>query len=343
MINPRYAPALALALVCGAAHASASAGHFTFKDWEVACDNTRRCEAAGYQKEDAAEPVVLALARDAGATASVSLKLSPYTDDDAKLGPLTVQVGQTTVRGLRADAELTPEQVARLLPLLLNAESAKVSAGKRTWTLSLAGIKAALLKLDDVQGRVGTPTALAMPGAKPASAVLPPLPAPQVKQLPAVATRKEDTKLLPLIVKTLKHGGCESPVDIADGERQNELHRLSASQVLLVLECGRGAYQSSFELWTASDKAPYAPKPVKLPDATGRGDAYLMNPGFDNNQLTSFGKGRGIGDCNVAATWAWTATGFQLIEASSGQLCRGIPGGYPLRDYTATVIHPAGK
>jgi len=161
--------------------------------------------------------------------------------------------------------------------------------------------------------------------------------------LSLTATRKDDARLLPLIVKTLKHGGCESPVDIADGERQKELHRLSASQVLLVLECGRGAYQSSFELWTASDKAPYAPKPVKLPDANGRRDAYLMNPGFDNNQLKSFGKGRGIGDSNVAATWAWTATGFQLIEASSGQLGRGIPGGYPLRDYTATVIDPAGK
>lgn len=341
MMNRLHWPALALALLGGtAAHANAVAGHFTFKDWEVACDNTRRCEAAGYQKEEAQQPVVLALTREAGATAPVKAVFSPYAQDEDKLGALTVQVGQTTVRGLRADEELTPEQVARLLPLLLNAESAKVSAGKRSWTLSLAGIKAALLKLDDVQGRVGTPTALAMPGAKPASAVLPPLPAPQVTLLPALATRKEDARLLPLIVKTLKHGGCADPVDIADGERMNELYRLSATQVLLVLECGRGAYQSSFELWTASDKAPHAPKRVALPDPAKTTGSYLLNPAFEGGRLSSYAKGRGIGDCGSAAEWGWTASGFQLIAASSGQLCRGVPGGVPLRDYTATVIGP---
>ena len=338
MMKTAHLSALALALIGGIAHA----GHFTFKDWEVACDNTRRCEVAGYQKEEAQEPVVLALSRDAGATAPVKARFSPYAQDVDKLGVLTVQVGQTTVRGLRADEDLTPEQVDKLLPLLLNAESAKISAGKRSWTLSLAGIKAALLKLDDVQGRVGTPTALAMPGAKPASAALPPLPAPQVKLLPAFATRKEDAQLLPLIVKTLKQGGCAEPVDIAESDRQNELYRLSAKQVLLVLECARGAYQSSFELWTANDKAPYAPKPVKLPDPTGTNGGYLLNPGFDQGRLTSYGKGRGIGDCGNSAEWGWTATGFQLISASSGQLCRGLPGGFPLQDYTATVIS-AGK
>ena len=329
-------PALALALVSSAA----SAGHFTFQDWEVACDNTRRCEAVGYQAEEAPAPVALLLARAAGATAPVTARLTPYLDDDSTIGPLTVQVGPTTVRGLRADVELQPEQVARLLPLLLNAAAATVSDGKHTWTLSLAGMKAALLKLDDVQGRVGTATALAMPGARPAAAVRAPLPPPEVRPLPAVATRKGDEKLLPLIVKTLKHGGCDSPVDLVGGERYNELHRLSATQVLLVLECGRGAYQSSFELWTASDRPPYAAKPVKLPDPTGANDGYLLNPSFEDGQLSSYAKGRGLGDCNSQAAWSWTASGFKLVEASSGQLCRGFPGGVPLRDYTATVLKP---
>ncbi len=338
MMKTAHLSALALALIGGIAHA----GHFTFKDWEVACDNMRHCAAIGYQKEEASNPVVLALGREAGAATPVNARLYPYTDDGAEVGPLTVQVGKATMRGVRADEQLTPEQVTKLLALLLNADSAKVSDGKRSWILSLAGMKAALLKLDDVQGRVGTPTALAMPGAKPASAVLPPLPAPEVKLLPPVPARKEDAKLLPLIVKTLKQGGCAEPVDIAESDRQNELYRLSAKQVLLVLECARGAYQSSFELWTASDKAPYAPKPVKLPDPTGTNGGYLLNPGFDQGRLTSYGKGRGIGDCGNSAEWGWTATGFQLIEATSGQLCRGVPGGFPLRDFTATVIS-AGK
>lgn len=329
-------PALALALMSGAA----SAGHFTFKDWEVACDNTRRCEAVGYQAEEAPAPVALLLARAAGTSAPVTARLSPYLDDDSAIGPLTVQVGQTTVRGLRADVELKPEQVAKLLPLLLGADAATVSDSKHTWTLSLAGMKAALLKLDDVQGRVGTATALTMRGARPAASVLAPLPPPEVRQLPAVAARKGDEQLLPLIVKTLKHGGCDSPVDLVGGERYNELHRLSATQVLLVLECGRGAYQSSFELWTASDRPPYAAQPVKLPDPTGANDGYLLNPSFEDGQLSSYAKGRGLGDCNSQATWSWTARGFQLMEAASGRLCRSFPGGISLRDYTANVIKP---
>ncbi|KQQ44485.1 hypothetical protein ASF61_21645 [Duganella sp. Leaf126] len=330
---------LGAAIVAASAHAE----HFTFKDWEVACDNTRRCEAVGYQKEEAAEPVLLALTRAAGAMAPVEAVFSPYTDDDIKLGALTVRVGRTTMRGLHADVALTPEQVGKLLPLLLNAESAKVSDGKRVWVLSLAGVKAALLKLDDLQGRVGTPTALAMRGNKPADAALAPLPAPQVQLLPAVATRAGDARLLPAIVQGLPHGGCESASDIADSERQNELHRLSSGQVLLVLECNRGAYQSSFELWTANDKAPYAAKRVRLPDAGGQQEAYVMNPAFDHGTLSSFSKGRGIADCNASASWGWTAAGFQLIEASSGQLCRGMPGGYSLREYTATVVRARAR
>jgi len=333
-------PALALALLSGAA----SAGHFTFKDWEVACDNTRRCEAVGYQAESGEQnlPVLLWLRRDAGAAAPVSARISVQSEDDGAAGPLTVQVGAATVRGLHVDDLLAPEQVAKLLPLLLNADTAKVSDRKHTWTLSLAGIKAALLKIDDVQGRVGTSTALALRGARPAAAVLPPLAPPDVRPLPAVATREGDDRLLPLIVKNLKHGGCEDAFETGYGEPNNEIHRLSATQVLLVLECGRGAYQSSYQVWTASDQPPYAARPVKLPDVDG-GEGYVMNPSFQNGQLSSFGKGRGISDCNTHARWAWTASGFALIEAASGRLCRGFPGGYPLRDYTATVIPPAVK
>lgn len=332
-------PALALALVSGAA----GAGHFTFQDWEVACDNTRRCEAAGYQREDQFPPIVLWLARAPGADAPVRAKFVPMTEDgeEAK-GPLTVRIGQVTVRGVQANAELAPEQVAKMLPPMLNAGAAQVTAGQRTWTLSLAGMKAALLKLDDVQGRVGTPTALAMPGARPAGSVLPALPAPVVRPLPAVAARKDDARLLAPIVKTLAHGGCENDGDIADDHRDNSIHRLSASQVLLVLECGRGAYQSSYELWTASDRPPYRAKRVKVPDSTG-GDGYVMNPSFEDNRLSSMGKGRGIFDCGAWATWAWTAAGFQLIEASSAQQCRGFAGGYTLPDYTATVVQPGAR
>ena len=344
-MSDRRWPALALALISGAA----SAGHFTFTDWEVACDNTRHCEAVGYQAEGDTPAVLLWLGRDAGPTAPVSARISVQSEDDGAAGPLTLQVGPAIVRGLRADDLLKAEQVARLLPLLVNAESATVADGKHTWTLSLAGMKAALLKMDEVQGRVGTATVLARPGVRsadrsavrPIASVLAPVAPPRIQQLPTFAYRAADAGLLPLILKTIAHGGCEDGFDAGGGEPYNEIHRLSATQVLLLLECSRGAYQSSYEAWMANDQPPYAARPVTLPFDTAGLGGYLMNPGFANGQLTSLGKGRGINDCNEQATYAWTAAGFRLVQASSGQLCRGFPGGYPLRDYTATVIQPA--
>ncbi len=336
-------PALLFALVCGAAHAS----HQVFKDWEVACDNTRRCEAAGYEAEDAPAPVVVSLLREAGAAAPVKLRLMPYANDEVVAGPLTVQVGTAILRGLPAGTELPPEQVARLLPLLRDADAARIADGKREWILSLAGIKAALLRIDDVQGRLGTPTALVRPGTRPVDTVRAPVPVvpvvPVVRLLPVAAPRQDDRRLLPLILATLKNDGCEDPIDFDGGERDNEIHRLSASQVLLILQCTRGIYQSGFAVWIANDKPPYAPQPARLRDALGREQPLVLEAAFYNNELTSIGKRRGLGDCNVKASWGWTAAGFQLVEAYSSELCRAIPDGYLLRDYTATMIRPASR
>ncbi len=319
----------ALALVA----ASVGAAHFTIKDWEVACDNTRACEAVGYQADDGdSAPVTLWLGRPAGPTGAVAAKLGVYTE--AEVGPLTLQVGKLTLRGLTSDAELSSAQIARLLPALLDADSAEVTDGKAKWRLSLAGMKAALLKMDDLQGRVGTVTALVRPGSKPAGAVLPPLPAPVLRPLALPPERKQDAALLPVIVKSLPKGGCHEQPELSDaGESQSEIHRLSASKMLLLVECGRGAYQSSFAVWIADDKAPYAAKLVRLPYENGMQEPELLGAWFDKGTLSSLGKGRGLADCNTQVSWVWTAEGFKLSSSSSGSLCRGVPGGYSLSEW----------
>lgn len=326
------------------AGSSASAAHFTIKDWEVACDNTRACEAVGYQADEGdSAPVALWLGRPAGASGAVAAKLSVIAENEAAVGPLTLRVGQLTLAGLTSEAELTPAQIARLLPALLDGGYADVTDGKGKWRLSLAGMKAALLKMDDLQGRVGTVTALVKPGAKPASGVLPPVPAPVLRGLATVPERKQDAALLPVIVKKLPKGGCDEQPDlIGGGESQSEIYRLSGSKLLLVIECGRGAYQSSFAVWTADDKAPYAAKRVRLADADGGVRDELLNPGFDKGELGSFARGRGLGDCNSQASWVWTAEGFKLASASSARLCRGVPGGYMLSDWTTAKSEPRG-
>ncbi|GJJ03552.1 hypothetical protein RugamoR64_40900 [Duganella rhizosphaerae] len=328
---------LKLVLITAALAAASTTGavNFGFQDWEVACDNTRRCEAAGFQTDESESlPVSLWLGRAAGAAAVLEAKLIVVSDDDQRAGPLTITVGKLTLGGLKPETRLTAEQVARLMPQLQNAESAKVSDGKHQWLLSLAGLKAALLKMDDLQGRVGTVTALVKPGTRPASEVLPPLAPPTVRPLPLPPAQKGDDKLLAAIVKTMRPGDCGA--DLKDSNADQSLHRLPGAKVLLVLECERAAYQSSYGLWIARDKPPYDPKPLDPPGMEGGG---VMNASFEDGKLGSYAKGRGIFDCGGFWTWVWTAQGFQLVDMSQSNMCRGVPGGgVSLREWVAKVV-----
>ncbi|GJI98850.1 hypothetical protein RugamoR57_55680 [Duganella caerulea] len=324
--------ALAAALPAGAAPYNGT--RFGAKDWEVACDNTRRCEAVGFQSEESeSAPVALWLGRDAGPAGALEAKLHVVIPDDKDAGPLTITVGKLALGGLKADTGLTAEQIGRLMPQLLNAESAKVSDGKHQWLLSLAGLKAVLLKMDDVQGRVGTVTALVKAGMRPASEVLPALVPPTVRPVPLPPAQKGDDKLLAAILKTMRVEDCEVALGESGGDQS--IHRLPGGKVLLVLECDRAAYQSSYGLWVARDKPPYDLKPLEVPGMEGGG---IMNASLEGGKLSSYAKGRGLFDCGGFWTWVWTAQGFQLIDVSQANICRGMPGGVTLRDWVAREI-----
>ena len=49
--------------------------HFSHEDWEIACDNTRACRAAGYQSDQADRAVSVLLTRKAGPNQPVSAEL----------------------------------------------------------------------------------------------------------------------------------------------------------------------------------------------------------------------------------------------------------------------------
>lgn len=53
IINTRLALAVGLALLSNLSFAAEISGlHFMYKDWELACDNTGACRAAGYQADE---------------------------------------------------------------------------------------------------------------------------------------------------------------------------------------------------------------------------------------------------------------------------------------------------
>lgn len=315
-----------------AASAQAEPREFVYKDWGAACDNTRHCEVVGYQQMEEGAPVTLWIGRDAGGNAPLKAGLMAYVEGEDE-GLLTIRAGDVTIAGIKQ--ELTAEQIGRLLPALKKADSAQVSDGKHQWTLSLAGLNAALLKIDDVQGRVGTVTALARPGNKPVSAVPAALPTPQLRAAPLPKPRASDKALLPAVLQALKGEDCED----AGSQNGAELYRISNSQLLVVRQCWLGAYQGSYSVWRVNDKPPYAPVRMMLPDIEGKDQESAVEAYFEGGVLSSYAKGRGLGDCGGSDAWLWTASGFKLMESASGPLCRGMPGGgFMLRHWTAQQV-----
>ncbi|WP_422506556.1 DUF1176 domain-containing protein [Stenotrophomonas sp. GZD-301] len=322
------------------AHAAAAVPapgeRFTHHDWTLACDNTRTCRAAGYQNDDEGgnAPVSVLLTRRAGPNQPVSaeLMLGQYDDTTFPAG-LTLQINGVALGALvynREDgsATLTAPQVATLLAALKRDSHIDVigNDGQR-WVLSDRGASAVLLKMDALQGRLGTPGALMRKGTAAESSVLPALPVPVVTLGKAVATRPADAALAHSPALRAALAAATSPDDcealgpgegLVEGEAPQEMtvSRLSASKLLVSVGCWRAAYNTGDGYWVVNDHAPYAPVLV----TTLGGDD-------DGRTITSASKGRGLGDCWYTAAWSWDGTRFVPTAESSTGLCRLVAAG----------------
>jgi len=211
MLHKIHISSLACLIVMAAgavAHAAEAPGlGFMHGDWEITCDNTRTCRAAGYHSESASDdgdaepnvepnaeplPVSVLLTRNAGPHAPVRAELqignAGAEDEKDELHlplALTMSIngqalGKVAIVNDSWTADLTPAQNKALLAALTRASKIAWSDGKRTWRLSDKGAAAVLLKMDEFQGRLGTPGALVRKGTRDEGSVLPALPAPVV-------------------------------------------------------------------------------------------------------------------------------------------------------------------
>lgn len=304
---------------------------FTHKDWALQCDNTRTCRAVGYQNEAGeSEPVSIRLTREAGPDTAVLVDLQVSTEK-ATPASLNLKIGALSLSGLTGEMPRVPAaQVARLLQELQKNEEAIVTAGKDRWVLSLAGASAVLLKMDEAQGRVGTPGALVRRGTKAESSVLSPVPAPVVNAVLLVAERKGDAALArPLLAAIDAKEVAERCNSDAPQPADVQVHRLTDRRVLLSIPCAMGAYNFGGLNWLANDRPPYQPQQI---DAEGEFDAA-------DGSIRSSMKGRGIGDCWSMEEWHFDGRNFVLTGRSSDSMCRGFAGGaWQLPAYTAKVV-----
>lgn len=323
---------------------------FAHNDWEIVCDNTRTCRAAGYQQEAGDNwPVSVLLTRKAGPHQPVTaqLQIGSYGDDDflqklpAKF-TATMKIdgqpqGSVALSRKELVADLSPQQTEALLAALTRTSRIEWTANGIVWKLSGKGAAAVLLKMDEFQGRIGTTGALVRKGAKGEESVLPALEAPVVVAGPVPKGGAEDKRLAGVQGKAVADAlrasmkgdnDCEELPSIGKTDNPLSLARLSDGKLLASALCWRAAYNEGYGYWVVNANAPYAPVLV-----TANGTD------FRDGTISSVQKGRGLADCIGQEAWTWDGSRFVQTLISTSGMCRLVaPGGaWELPSFVATV------
>ncbi|MFL6863938.1 MAG: DUF1176 domain-containing protein [Allosphingosinicella sp.] len=299
-----------------------------FKDWTVACDNGRACEAIALIPTNAEPGDWLTLRVERGGAPGARPRLSLASDESGEeIRPaslwadgkkLPVRFGADAAVGEGSEAVVAALRSAGRL-------EARDGAGHPLGLVSLAGASAALLYMDDRQQRVGTATALARPGPKPATAVPPPPAYPVVK---AAAGSKKPPRRLAKAEWTKRRNEACGEVQPAD-EAAPDFYRLDAAHSLasIPVRCLSGAYNAATLLLVAGETGPWRPPaydyPVDSGGEAGDGTAYNADWSDKDGALFMFMKGRGLGDCGTRERFVWDGARFRLVDQARLDECRG--------------------
>ncbi|WP_420207930.1 DUF1176 domain-containing protein [Candidatus Electronema sp. JC] len=179
-------------------------------------------------------------------------------------------------------------------------------------------------------------------GYKTEEQVLPPI-SMKTLAVPVIPpTTKEDEKILTALKEFLDAECAEKdayPEDACKTERKIE--RLSEDKLLVSMLIDRAAYNQTVAVYIINDNPPYNPKPATedgmIYDSAGGFGLEVQNIGM----LHSSARGRGLGDCWIWASWAWTGKSFEKATEGSSGMCRGFGGGaWDLPTFVSKVVNP---
>ncbi|RZJ01648.1 MAG: DUF1176 domain-containing protein [Brevundimonas sp.] len=323
-----------------------------FRDWTAVCNNGNDCYAFGFAPDYGAGWVRIFM--PAGPNAEPQVAFGLWSEDfykGASTGkgppPLSLVIDGRVFPGVIAGASDEDAPVGEirtgvrgLISALAAGRALEIRAGE-TQAISISGSSAALLWIDERQGRLGTTTALLRRGDRPASSVPPAATLPLVQAAPvADQTGFGEKQPLPAPLRAVPSvAACLE--ETADNEwlRDDVMSaRLDARTELWAVPCGAGAYNVSHQ-WYVTGPGGRDPRPAELLGSGGprTGDAAevwpansTINGGYAANAraIVAFSKGRGIGDCGTSQTWVWTGRRFELeLEDSMGH-CAGVAPDY---------------
>ena len=298
---------------------------FTQKDWELACDNTGTCRAAGYgvrmgevsvlltrnagsEQRLAATATFAQIEHDIPADSTASLLI-----DDRDLGALDAQDD--------SHFRLDSDQTAALLQALANQRKIEFTLNGQHLPLSSAGIAF-------IKQRVG--------GAGD-DAILPATAAPEIIAAPVIHNAQpvalsilQRQKLLPSLTPLLNQrcDDWQNPA-IPAAERQITLTALDKTHSLVQALCWRAPYNDGYALWLVDNAQLNKPRLL-----TTEASSYA------NGTIVFLHKERGIADCLTGETRVWDGKTFTPSLKYSTGMCREItPGGtWMLPTFVSQVI-----
>lgn len=332
-----------------AASAASASSDKSFKDWYAACDNLRNCSAFGFDPATNSGYVRVERggAADAPARITISVDLTDAADYTVSFDPalpglpdraLTGEEGEGNDyrRTLLAEGPAAKALIESLRKAQAIVVTRRPAQEKNLDTpvskISMSGAVAALLWIDDQQKRVDTVTAMIKPGSKPSSAIPPQPKAPVI--VAAKPTKEKAAAKTPagLIAKGRALCGESDPKS-----KLEDSYPLGGGVVLYEFSCpdNSGAYNFQSVYIMGPDGNVQAVKPVSFKWPIKVGDQQnddgdnngLINAVFDPEKmtLTSFNKGRGIGDCGSEEEWVYDGKTFRLAQIRFMSECNGVP------------------
>ena len=303
----------------------------TYQDWSLICDNTGTCNMAGYPEYYSEHPVSILFTRSAGEKAPVTAQLALLREDVGNKTAEIILNGQSlgTVPNISEDgnAKLSEKQTTELLTALKGNASIEVIFGEFKEKVSDKGAAAAMLKMDEFQQRLNTPSALIRKGQE-KHAVLAPQAAPKIQVAYIKNPRKTKLKrgekqfdaVLALLRKsneTISSNYCNSLYDYAI-----TLYSLTDGKVLAEAECDNGG-------------APYTNYYAVMNNDLSKVEQVLENQynfaSYYDEKLDAFIIGLlktdGVGDCWYGQEAAWNGKTFILTKAQTSGSCKRFIGG----------------
>jgi hypothetical protein len=314
---------------------------FAYKDWEVACDNTGTCRAAGYGATMGEVSVLITRSAGAGRQATAQATFAQTEHDipaDAAVNLFINDSDRGTLDAIDdSHFHFDGTQTSALVTALEQNGKIELALNGQRKRLSNAGSSAVFLKIDEFQQRIGTADALLRKGDGDDSAILNAVPAPEILSAPFIhnaqpvaLNAKQRQKWLPQLEAVL-NSQCDDwhNADIPASERQITATPLDKNHALVQALCWRAAYNDGYAMWVADNTLAAKPQLITT-------DASSYNDGV----MTFFNKGRGIADCVSGEQRVWDGKTFvQSLKYSTG-MCREItPGGtWQLPTFVSKVI-----